>query len=311
MQIVFVVLKLLVVLLFLVRFLRRPSVVWGIGLLTVTTAVLLDTLLGTFDRDALLAELGFFFYVIAGALLAGSAAWFWGVLRPLLPDSAGNAVARQESGSRGVATLAAYQAPLPNPLPQGEGTAAPAPLPPRTPASVPTPPPRPPGHEDGYATAGYDRQMLYEEIRRRFSRDDLQDLMFDLDVNELDVVIPGQTNDELIVRIMDAADDNGQTGAVALAVERILTPPPPEYLPRPEKLSVESPRTVIRHYLLAHYTVEQLQAMAVRLGTDWEQLDAGTKKDKVRGLLNYLYRRNRVEALLDLLREEPQADSPA
>ena len=79
MQIVFVVLKLLVVLLFLVRFLRRPSVVWGIGLLTVTTAVLLDTLLGTFDRDALLAELGFFFYVIAGALLAGAAAWVVGL----------------------------------------------------------------------------------------------------------------------------------------------------------------------------------------------------------------------------------------
>ena len=149
--------------------------------------------------------------------------------------------------------------------------------------------------------------MLYEEIRRRFSRDDLQDLMFDLDVNELDVVVPSQTNDEMIVRIMDAAEDNGQTGAVALAVERILTPPPPEYLPRPEKLSVESPRTVIRHYLLAHYTVEQLQVMAARLGIDWEQLDAGTKKDKVRGLLNYLYRRNRVETLLDLLREESQA----
>lgn len=308
MQIVFVVLKLLVVLLFLVRFLRRPSVVWGIGLLTVTTAVLLDTLLGTFDRDALLAELGFFFYVIAGALLAGAAAWVWGVLRPLLPASTGDAVAWQESDSRGVATPAAHQAPLPNPLPQGEGTAAPAPLPPRPPAPAPTPPPpRPPGHEDGYATAGYDRQMLYEEIRRRFSRDDLQDLMFDLDVNELDVVVPSQTNDEMIVRIMDAAEDNGQTGAVALAVERILTPPPPEYLPRPEKLSVESPRTVIRHYLLAHYTVEQLQAMAARLGIDWEQLDAGTKKDKVRGLLNYLYRRNRVETLLDLLREESQA----
>ena len=56
MQIAFTVLKLLIVLIFLVKFLRRPSVVWGIGLLTVTTAVLLDTLLGTFDRDALLAE---------------------------------------------------------------------------------------------------------------------------------------------------------------------------------------------------------------------------------------------------------------
>ena len=59
MQIAFTVLKLLVVLVFLAKFLRRPSLVWGIGLLTVTTAVLLDTLLGTFDRDALLAEMGF------------------------------------------------------------------------------------------------------------------------------------------------------------------------------------------------------------------------------------------------------------
>ena len=286
MQIAFTVLKLLVVLVFLAKFLRRPSLVWGIGLLTVTTAVLLDTLLGTFDRDALLAEMGFFFYVIAGALLAGSAAWFWGVVRPLLPGSAG-------------VTSAARQDPLPNPLPRGEGTISPAPLPPRSPAPAPViPPPRPADHEDGYAVAGYDRQMLYEEIRHRFSHDDLQDLMFDLDVNELDVVVPGQTNDELIIRVMDAADDSGQTGAVALAVERILTPPPPEYLPRPEKLSVESPRTVIRHYLLAHYSVEQLQQLAADLGIDWEQLDAGTKKDKTRALLLYLYRRNRLADLL-------------
>jgi hypothetical protein len=303
MQIAFTVLKLLVVLFFLIKFLRRPSVVWGIGLLTVTTAVLLDTLLGTFDRDALLGELGFFFYVIAGALLAGSAAWFWGLVRPLLPGSAGElrSAGAQGSGEAGV-TLVPRQDPLPNPLPQGEGTSTPAPPLPRPPA--PPPPARPPGHEDGYAAAGYDRQMLYEEIRHRFSRDDLQDLMFDLDVNELDVVVPGQTNDELIVRIMDAADDNGQTGAVALAVERILTPPPPEYLPRPEKLSAESPRTVIRHYLLAHYSVEQLQALAADLGIDWEQLDAGTKKDKVRALLLYLYRRNRIADLLPAIQSQ-------
>ena len=293
MQIAFVVLKLLVVLFFLVKFLRRPSVVWGIGLLTVTTAVLLDTLLGTFDRDALLGELGFFFYVIAGALLAGSAAWFWGVMRPWLPESAGPGQSAVLSPSTLPASSDARSLSA-SPILAAEMVAQP----PR-PAAVPVvPPPRPPGHEDGYAAAGYDRQMLYEEIRHRFSRDDLQDLMFDLDVNELDVVVAGQTNDELIVRIMDAADDNGQTGAVALAVERILTPPPPEYLPRPEKLSPESQRTVIRHYLLAHYSVEQLQQLAGELGIDWEQLDTGTKKDKVRALLLYLYRRNRIGDLL-------------
>ena len=294
MEIVFVVLKLLVVLVFLIKFIRRPSVVWGIGLLTVTTAVLLDTLLGTFDRDALLAEMGFFFYVIAGALLAGAAAWCWGVLRPWLPGGAGL------QGSRGAGEIAAPAAGAFSPAPSP--ARSPAPVLPRSPAPAPAPPPpRAPGHEDGYATAGYDRQMLYEEVRHRFSRDDLQDLMFDLDVNELDVVVPGQTNDDLIVRIMDAAEDSGQSGAVALAVERILTPPPPEYLPRPEKLSAESPRTVIRHYLLAHYTVEQLQALATDLGIDWEQLDTGTKKDKVRGLLLYLYRRNRIDELLQAM----------
>ena len=308
MQIAFTALKLLVVLFFLIKFLRRPSVVWGIGLLTVTTAVLLDTLLGTFDRDALLAEMGFFFYVIAGALFGGAALWFWGVARAWLPGSA-------EAG------LTTRQDPLPNPLPQGEGTrgplpqgegtrgslpqgegtVSPAPLPPRTPAP---PPPLPPPHADGYAAAGYDRRMLYEEIRARFSHDDLQDLMFDLDVNELDVVVPGQTNDELIVRIMDAADDSGQAGAVALAIERILTPPQPQHLPRVEKLTADSPRTVIRHFLLANYSIEQLQQLAAGLGIDWEQLDSGTKKDKVRALLLYLYRRNRIADLLSAIQTQ-------
>ena len=309
MQIAFTALKLLVVLFFLIKFLRRPSVVWGIGLLTVTTAVLLDTLLGTFDRDALLAEMGFFFYVIAGALFGGAALWFWGVARAWLPGSAeAGLTTRQDPFPNPLPQGEGTRGPLPNLLPQGEGIISPAPLPPRPPAP---PPPLPPPHADGYATAGYDRQMLYEEIRHRFSHDDLQDLMFDLDVNELDVVVPGQTNDELIVRIMDAADDSGQTGAVALAVERILTPPPPEYLPRPEKLSVESPRTVIRHYLLAHYSVEQLQQLAAGLGIDWEQLDAGTKKDKTRALLLYLYRRTRIADLLHAIQAEAQGGGGA
>ena len=63
------ILKLLIVAVFLVMFLRKPTLTWGVGLLCVTTAVLLDTLLGTFDTMALLAEMGFFFYVIAGVLV--------------------------------------------------------------------------------------------------------------------------------------------------------------------------------------------------------------------------------------------------
>jgi hypothetical protein len=144
--------------------------------------------------------------------------------------------------------------------------------------------------------------MLYEEVRERFSPDDVRDLMFDLDVNEMDVTTVGQSMDDLIVRVMDAADLSGQASTVALAVERILTPPPPQNLPRLEKLTADSPRTVIRHYLLAHYSVEQLQQIAGDLGVDWEQLEEGDKKSKVRGLLLYLYRRNRVDDLLSEMR---------
>jgi hypothetical protein len=296
------VLKLLVVLAFLIRFIRRPSVVWGIGLLTVTTAVLLDTLLGAFNRDQLLADLGFFFYVIAGLLLAGSATWFWGVARQWLPGQP--------------APVAAVDAPVAAPSPDASTNAAPAVLTPASPVPpgaliVPqtnvkvetTPSPTlPPPHTDGFAEAGFDRQMLHDQVRRRFGPDDLRDLMFDLDVNELDVIAPGQTTDELIVRVLDAADRNGQAPAVALAVERILTPPPPEHMPRLEKLSDLTPRTVMRHFVLAHYSIEELQELAAATSVDWEQLEGGNKKEKVRSLLLYLYRRNRIDDLLQAMR---------
>lgn len=286
---ILVILKLLVVLIFLIMFIRRPSVAWGIGLLTVTTAALLDTLLGTFDRDALLAELGFFFYVISGVLLAGAAAWFWGVVRPWLP---GDKSVTSSATITPVNTMRG-QVPSTTSIINSVETTNTTPV---------LPPPLPPDHVDNYTESGYDRQMLYEEIRQRFSRDDLSDLMFDLEVNELDVATVGQNMDELIVRIMDAADRDGNASTVALAVERILTPPPPEHLPRLEKLTAESPRTVIRHYLLANYTVEELQQLAAQTGIDWEQLEGLDKKSKTRSLLLFLYRRNRVGELLDAMR---------
>jgi hypothetical protein len=266
-----IILKLLIVLFFLIMFIRRPNIVWGIGLLTVSTAVLLDTLLGTFNREELLADLGFFFYVISGTLFAGAAAWFWGLIRPKL------------TGTAEIARPVGAAMPMTPPKPENPVT-IPAPL--------------PPGHVDGYATSGIDRRMLYEEIRSRFSERDLRDLMFDLEINELDVVIPGQSMDELIVRIMDAADRGGKADTVGLAVERILTPPSADLLPRLDKLTPDSPRTVIRHYLLAHYNLAELEQMATVLNIDWEQLEAGDKKDKVRDMLLYLYRRNRIEELL-------------
>ena len=290
---ILVILKLLVVLFFLIMFIRRPRVAWGIGLLTVTTAVLLDTLLGTFNREELLAELGFFFYVISGVLLAGAATWFWGVVRPWVQNdsSAAPAPAVRPTTTSPIVAATRLEPLTPSPEPK---------LPPLLPAD----------HVDNYAESGYDRQMLYEEIRSRFSRADLSDLMFDLNINELDVVTVGQTMDELVVRVMDGADQDSNASTVALAVERVLTPPPPQLLPRLEKLTPESPRTVIRHYLLAHYSMEELQQLAAALDVDWEQLEGPDKKAKTRGLLLYIYRRNRLESLLEAMRTGA-VDEPA
>ena len=85
MNIVILIAKVAIVLFFLFMFLRSDKLVWGIGLLTVTSAILLDTFLSTFGREEMVASLGFFFYVIAGVIFVGAAIWFWLVVRPHLP----------------------------------------------------------------------------------------------------------------------------------------------------------------------------------------------------------------------------------
>lgn len=262
------VLKLLVVLFFLVMFLRGSRLVWGVGLLTVTSAFLLDTFLGTFGREEMIADLGFFFYVISGMLFGGAALWLFGLLLPVLRD---------EETTRPVAPRTVAQF-----VPQG-GTAEWV-----TPVT-------------DQAGTTFDRQMVYEQIRDRLGPEDVLDLMFDLGINENEVMSPGQEMHETIVRVMDLAEERGQTGSLALAVERIITPVPPENLPRLERLSADSPPTVLRQYLLAYYDVTALRQMATQLGIDWEQLEYGNKKSFARSLLLYLYRRNCIADLITLL----------
>ncbi|MFQ5398124.1 MAG: hypothetical protein ACE5E7_00845 [Anaerolineae bacterium] len=266
---IFLVFKLLIVLAALVVFLRRPSLAWGIGLLTATSAVLLDTFLSTFGREEMLAELGFFFYVISGVLLGGAAVWTWSMLRPLLQSSSTGTLS-PEMG-KPTRTSHQHQTPTPNSS-ENAGTA-------------------------------FDRQMLFDEIRHRLGREDILDLIFDLEINENDVATLHQDMNQLIIRLMDYAEAHGRIGALALAVERILTPPPPENLPRPEKIDVDSPPTILRHYLLATYTLAQLRDMADALGVDWEQLGAGGKKEMVRNLLLHLMHRNRLDELVTLLHQ--------
>lgn len=256
--------KIALILFFLVMFLRRPSLTWGIGLLTVTAAVLIDTLLFTFNSDALREEMGFFYYVIAGTLFGGATLWLWGIFIPrLIPKN----LSQTQSNSNTNDDFSHHE---PSRV-SSEGTVI-------------------------------DNKMLYDEIRNRFGREDVLDLMFDLNINETDVMPIDQDMNHLIINIMDNAQREGKSGALALAVERILTPPPPENLPRLEKIDADSPPTILRHYMLTHFSLDDLEQTADDLDVDWEQLDAGTKREKTRSLLQYLYRRNRISDLIQFIK---------
>ena len=280
--------KLLVVVVFLVAFLRRPSLGWGVGLVSVTTAVLLDTIFGTFNAVLLREQLGFFYYILSGSLMGGMIFWVLAVLRPYLPQTTTKPAAQP-----------AKQAVVADTVIEEEIVAEETPILAEPQTIIPEAIYLPRDEQD----PEYDRQMLYEQIRDRFSRDDVLDLMFDLEINENEVITINQDMNDLIVNIMDTAQERNRTAALALAVERILTPPAPETLPRLEKINASSPPTILRHYLLAYYDLEKLQKMSIALGVDWEQLANGSKKTKVRELLLYLYRRNQVDELVALIQD--------
>ena len=265
------ILKLIVVIFFFGMFLRGSRMTWGIGLLTVTSAFLLDAFWSTFGFEEVQNELGFFFYVIAGGLLAGAALWLWGLLRP--------------------ATFETALVTAPRFLTE-DGTEQPKPR---------TAPIR------ASRTTAFDRQMMNEQIRYRFGPDDLLDLIFDLRMNETDIFSPGQPMSETIVNIIDLAEETGVGSDLALAVERILTPPAADNLPRLEKLTVDSPPTVLRHVILASFSRDEIRGMASALNVDWEELGSGDKKSLTRGLLLYLYRRNRLHELMALLKQDEPA----
>lgn len=261
--------KIVLVAFFLLMFLRSNKLVWGIGLLTVTTAILLDTLLSTFSRDEMLTQLGFFFYVIVGGLVAGAALWLWSLMGPRVRHSEAESPADSQAKSvNRFANVGPSQA-----------------------------------KRSGVDTA-FDRQMLLDQLHDHLGPDDLLDVIFDLGWVENDVIAFGRDNNQLIVAMIDLAEQRGQTGDLALAVERILTPIPSENLPRLEKLTEDSPPTILRHYLLATCVMAELEEIATQLEIDWEILGGDNKKSKTRNLLLYLYRRNQVPELIDLLKAE-------
>jgi hypothetical protein len=265
----FLIIKLAVVFGFLVMFLRGARLFWGIGLLAVTTAVLLDTFLDIFGREEMLASIGSFIYIINGALFMGGLIWLWGVLRPAL---------------RGTAV---------EPVGNGQLVAAPRPVVKE----------RPIKERVQNVDTAFDRQMLYEQMRHRLGANDLRNVIFDLSINKNEVIGLNQDANSLIVNLMDIAEDRGLGGQLALAVERVLAPLPAENLPRLEKINEDSPRAVLRHYLLANYTLADLMILAAQLNVDWDDLGGDNREAKTRELLLLLIRRNRLSELIDLLHQ--------
>lgn len=264
----FFLVKLLIVIAFLVMFLRGSKVVWGIGLLTVSSAFLLDTALGTFGRQELQERLGFFFYVLSGALFGGSAIWLWGLLRPHLAED-GTISTDNEDRPREV----------------GIG----------------------PRQTFERAKTDSEKQKLFQKIHSRLGPDDIRDLAFDLELNENDLIAPQREMTKSIQRLIYLAAREDKMEALSLAIERILTPVPAENLPRREKLSVHSPPTILRHYLLAHFSQRDLAQVMEELGIDREQLEQHNKKGTVRELLLYLQRRGRLGQLIPFLKAHAPA----
>ena len=266
----FFLVKLLIVIVFLVMFLRGSKVVWGVGLLTVSSAFLLDTVLGTFGRQELLDRLGFYYYVLSGALFGGGAIWLWGLLRPYL---AADGTISPEAGTGR----------------HEEGVG--------------------PRKVVGRAATDTEKQQLFEKIHTRLGPDDIRDLAFDLELNENDLFAPQREITKSIHRIIYLAEKEDKMEALSLAIERILTPVPPEKLPRREKLNAHSPPTILRHYLLANFSQRDLAQVMEELGIDGEQLEKHNKKETVRELLLYLQRRDRMGELIAIVKaHEPGQD---
>lgn len=267
MNLLFLIAKIVIVALFLFMFLRSNKVIWGIGLLTVTSAILLDTFLGTFGREEMIQQFGFFYFVFAGALFAGAAFWLWGLLRTkTLPDRAEKTTIVQ---------------PATHPV----GTNRPDSL------SAQVDPPQ----------SEIDHPVLYDTIYNNFGEDDILDLEFDMGYTEDSVPVSSRAANEITNTIIDTAERNGQIEELRLAVARIQNPLPPEHLPRVEKIQTDSPQTVLRQFMIANCTLSELELITTSMGIDWDSILGTTLNAKVRNLLLNVDRSNRKAELIDLL----------
>jgi hypothetical protein len=270
MSLLFLIAKSLLIILFLVMFLRSNKPAWGIGLLTVTSAILLDTLLGTLGRAQMLEELGFFFYIIAGALFAGATIWLWAIIKDFAFTPKKGTNAGDSSTDSG------------------------------------------PVVSDGLNRHREDvvdiHRPIIDGLQGELSHDDLLDLIFDLGWFDEDLTLLQGENNRFINSIIGLAEDRGQLESLKLASKRIITPIPPENLPRLEKLKQDSPPTLLRHFLLANYTLVEVEQMIEELDVDDDIGIGKLKNSNVRYLLSDLYQKNRIGALIELMQQSSGDD---
>ena len=275
MNLLIIVAKIALVAFFLVMFLRSSKVFWGIGLLTVTSAILLDAFLSTFGRDEMVQELGFFLYAFAGALFAGAALWLWGILSPYLAAGSSSKVSREREEARTPVDS--------DDASNGQSTAISS-----QPAGI-----------EGQRSAQLD-QLSYE---------DLLDLEFDMGYRFISEENSENEKEELSRAIIGRAESDAQMDQLRLAVERIQNPLPPEHLPRIENITLDSPRTVVRQFMLANYNDEKLQQISSELGIEWSSIQGGTQKAQVRSLLLAIDKGDQKGELIDVMQRLDAASS--
>ncbi|MGB1250623.1 MAG: hypothetical protein ACPG8W_08440 [Candidatus Promineifilaceae bacterium] len=247
-----------IVLICLIMFVWRANWTWAIGLLAASLMVALDAL----RMRELLVDGGFLSWLFGGLIAGGAFALISGLFRPKSIYSTSRSETRIPSVEPG------YNQP---PSVRLKSVSA--------------------------ENNAVDRKMLFAQIRKRLSPDDIYDLIFDADLNENNIVSPAQDMRETIVRLMDEAERSGQSGRLAMSVERILTPISKESLPRLNRISAETPPHLLRQAIIANYSFSTLDDLCTKIGIDWQEMGSDAKKTRVRRMLRYLQRRNRLPDL--------------
>lgn len=271
---IFLVTGIALILFFLVMFYRRSDFIWGVGLLAISSAVLLGVTRVVFNLDGSSAMTGLWLQLISGLIISGIALWFLGVLRPWMgegffPAGTDNRPSQSAVKPDGEQLLSRRAVGMSN------------------------------------SASEYDRQLLFDQIKQNLGLEDVLDLMFDVEMAENEVIAPTNDMTQTIHNMIDLALERDQISDLALAVERILTPVPPDHFPRLARITVETPSTILRRYLLTFYDLDMLQEIAGALDIDWELMGIGSKQQKVRNLLLWIRRRNRMGELIEAMHARP------